>query len=500
LGYDLERSDYILSIGANLLETWGNVVRNRRIFASSHPHPQKGVSSRATLVYAGPVQNNTAAVADSWLPVSPGSGIVLALGIAHLLISGGRNLPASDFGAFAQMTADYDLAAVALATGLSPETISKVVDGLLSAKAPLVILGGEFNQGAGAAPIMAGFAVNALLGNINAPGGLRLLPRTEPVPKIRSELYSRDLAAWMGGEKKEGRPAVLIIHEANPAFALPNPKAVAAFLKDVPFKAAFSAFMDETAELCDLVLPIPMGLERMDDVCNPYGCGTGIYCATLPVVSPGADARFTDDVLLFLARQIGLDFRKWRCVEFHKDLIRRRIDEMRANFDVLTGGFPVLDESVVDFRSCSLRPDILTRAARGFLKAPKLSLAVWSKLNLGTPSTGIPPFNTKTLRSTELDGGDMFALINSATAKAHGIRDGRLIRISAGSGRVRARARVFEGIVDNALALCLGYGHTAFDGFSRGKGDNVMELLRVTAEEGTGLTVWHRADVEVSNA
>jgi hypothetical protein len=174
---------------------------------------------------------------------------------------------------------------------------------------------------------------------------------------------------------------------------------------------------------------------------------------------------------------------------------------MRANFDVLAGGFPVLNEAVVGFRSCSLRPDILAKAAAGCLKEPAaLSLAVWSKLNLGTPSTGIPPFNTKTLRSTELDGGNMSALLNSATARAHGIRDGRLIQVSAGGKRIRARARIFEGVVDNALAICLGYGHSAFDGFSRDKGANVMELLRATAEEGTGLTVWHRTNVDVSNS
>ncbi|MDR2076279.1 MAG: molybdopterin-dependent oxidoreductase, partial [Desulfovibrio sp.] len=499
LGYDLERSDYVLSIGANLLETWGTVVRNRRLFGASHPHPREGVPPGTTLVYAGPVQNNTAVVADAWLPIPPGTGILLALCLTNIFISRGKTLPASDFGPFAQMTADYDLDTVAKATGLPRETLAGVADALLAAKAPLVIVGGEFNQGAGAAPVMAGFAVNALLGNINAPGGLRLLP--EPGPLLlnawsRRDLYANDLAAWMGGGKRENPPAVLVLHEANPLFALPDPGAAAAFLKDVPFKVAFSSFLDETAGNCDLVLPIPMGFERMDDVCNPYGCGTGIYCATLPVARPGADARFTADVLLFLARQMDLNLG----LESYEDLIRARAVRMRANFDVLAGGFPVLNEAAVSFASCSLRPDILSRAAAGCLDAPLLSLAVWSKLNLGTPSTGIPPFNTKTLRSSELDGGVMSALLNSATAKARGIRDGRLISVGAGGKRLRARARVYEGIADNVLALCLGYGHTAFDGFSRDKGANAMELLRATAEYETGLTVWHRTGVDVSNA
>jgi anaerobic selenocysteine-containing dehydrogenase len=475
------------------------VVRNRRIFGASHPHPQEGASPAAALVYAGPVQNNTAAVADSWLPIAPGAGIVLALGIAHLLISKGKTLPASDFGLFAQMTADYDPDTVAKATGLPREALLEVVESLLAAKAPLVVVGGEFNQGAGAAPVMAGFAINALLGNINARGGLRLLPESGPLlprAKSRRALYANDLAAWVGGEHREDLPQVLVIHEANPVFALPDPKAVAAFLKKVPFKVAFSSFMDETAEQCDLVLPIPMGLERMDDICNPYGCGAGIYCVTLPVSHPHADVRSTADTLLFIARQMGLDFG----VEMYEDLIKAKAVQMRANFDLLAGGFPVVNDAVVGIDSCSLRPHVLSKAAAACAEAPPLALAIWSKLSLGTPSTGIPPFNTKTLRSTELDGKDMFALLNSATARARGIRAGRLIAVSAGGSRLVARARIFEGIVDNTLALCLGYGHTAFDGFSRNKGANAMELLRATAESETGLTVWNRTGVDVSNA
>ncbi|MDR2161310.1 MAG: molybdopterin-dependent oxidoreductase [Desulfovibrio sp.] len=498
LGYDLENSDFVLAIGANILETWGTVARNRRIFGASRPHPQEGPAPGAVFAYAGPVQNNSAAVAAPWLPIRPGTGLLLALGIAHQLIARGRSLPARDFGLFAQMTADFGPEAVSAGAGLPGETLLQVVDSLLAARSPLVIVGGEFNQGAGAAPIMAAYAVNALLGNINARGGLRLLPEAGtalPGARDRRTLYRNDLPSWTAGGQNEDPPQVLVVHEANPLFALPDPAATADFFRKIPFKVAFASLLDETAAQSDLVLPIPMGMERADDICNPYGCGAGIYCLTLPVAPPHVDARATPDILLFLARQMGMDFG----METYGDLLRAKALRMRANPDLLAAGIPVLDPELVSPAECVLRPDILAKTA-ALANQEALSLALWSKLSLGTPTTGIPPFNTKTLRSAELAGEDMSALLNSATAGKCGIRDGRAIAVRSGKKRLTARARIFEGVADNTVALCLGYGHTALDGFSRNKGGNAMELVQAKAEPGTGLAVWDRTDVNVSNA
>ena len=83
IGYDIEKSDFVLAIGANVLEAWGTAIRNRHAFGASHPH---GAEPTAQFVYAGPVLNNTATGADDWLPIRPGTESAFALGLAHLLI------------------------------------------------------------------------------------------------------------------------------------------------------------------------------------------------------------------------------------------------------------------------------------------------------------------------------------------------------------------------------------------------------------------------------
>ena len=55
-----------------------------------------------------------------------------------------------------------------------------------------------------------------------------------------------------------------------------------------------------------------------------------------------------------------------------------------------------------------------------------------------------------------------------------------------------------EGIVPDAVALTLGFGHTALDAFSRHKGANVAELFTTAPEAGTGLTVWNRLGVSIA--
>ena len=502
IGYDLEKSDYVLAIGANLLESWGTVVRNRRIFKEAHPHPvrnegSKEVAPAATLAYAGPVQNNTAAVASPWLPIYPGSEGILALGIANMLIAKGRTANnVSDFGAFKALAAKYTPEETAKLTGVDMKKLEAIVEGMLAAKAPLVIVGSEFSQGAGAAPIMAGFAVNALLGNINRPGGLTLMPPVAAAmskASPRGALYQKDLTSWLGTAKA----SVLVLHEANPVYALPNPEGVQAALKKIPFKVSFSTFMDETAALCDLVLPIGMGLERTDDLESPYGCGNTIYCVTIAVVEARENVRSTANALLYVARTMGMDLG----FETFVDVLKAKaLQHEKCSFDVLASGQAAVGDTTVSSEGLSLRPDILGKALQAKAAGDGLRLAPYAKLSLGTAKTGIPPYNNKTLRAGDLDGATMTVMMNAATASKKGLANGDKLVLDSGKHRLAAKLRVYEGVMNDTVAVCLGFGHTALDEFSQNKGANVMELMTATAEPETGLSVWAQTGVAVSKA
>ena len=93
VGFDIPNSDYVFAVGANVLETWGSVVVNRHAWGQARP---AGAEPAMRLAYAGPVQNNTAAGADLWLPIKPGTELFLLLGVARQLIKDGVAAPAGD--------------------------------------------------------------------------------------------------------------------------------------------------------------------------------------------------------------------------------------------------------------------------------------------------------------------------------------------------------------------------------------------------------------------
>ncbi len=494
IGYRLEDSDFILAIGANALESWGTVVRNRHIFAKTHPH---GEDSSMTFAYAGPVQNNSAAVAKPWLPIKPGTELAFALGLANILISKGKTVNAPDFAAFKDLAAQYPPEKTAAATGLPAKALQTLADSLLKAQKPLVLAGSEFSQGGGAAPVMAGLALNTLLGATGPDGALALLKLADPVltgATSRKDAYKRDFAAYLGSKAS---PKAMIVYEANPVYGLPDPEAIKKHLAVVPFKVAFSTFLDETAELCDLILPLPMGLERLDDVETPYGSGTALYAVNPAAVKPLVDAKPGPDLFFALAKTLGLNLG----AASYEEVLKAKAKALGADYAKLLKGEAAVLEGRENAAGAT-RADLLAKVLERKVPAGALAVAPVFKLNLGTAKTGIPPFNTKTLRANELGGRQMYVMLNAATAGKLGLAEGSAASLSVPGTKtgLTALVHVYEGITPDTVGIYLGFGHTALDEFSRNKGANVMQLLTASPEPDTGLMVWNLAGVNAAKA
>ena len=498
LGYDIENSDYVLAIGANILESWGTVLRNRAAFAKTHPAAEK---PEAKYVYAGPVQNNTATGADEWMPAKSGTEAVVAMGIANLLIKAGATVDAPDFAEFAQLAAQYTPQKVAALAGVKPAQLKAVASELMKAQQPIVLSGSEFGQGAGVATVLAGTAVNMLLGGFGREGGINALPLA---PKViasgmdRSEIAKKDLVAYLASISagKVAAPRAMVFYEANPVYGLPQPAAMAKVMDKVPFKVAFTSFLDETAEACDLILPTPLGLERFDDVETPYGINQAFYGLTRPVAPCFVDGKPAADVLLGVAGQLNMDLG----FATFEEVLQAKAEAAGADWDSLMEGEFYTSDATAEQSGLRLAADVLGKALAAAPKTSKLSIAPVHKLNIGTPNTAIPPYNNKTIRRWELQKNEMYVAMNGATARELGVVKHDRIKLSNKSGSIQARVNVFEGVMPGTIAVLLGFGHTAFDEFSKGKGENVMELLTVGYEAGTGQSVWNVADVNVSKA
>ena len=118
LGYDIANSDCILAVGANFMDSWGTVAHNRAVFKETHP---TGENAEQAIYYAGAMQNNTAVVADTWLPVKPGTEEIFLGAVLSELIK--NNIMADS--SLSALASRYSIEEAGKACGTDTEQMKK---------------------------------------------------------------------------------------------------------------------------------------------------------------------------------------------------------------------------------------------------------------------------------------------------------------------------------------------------------------------------------------
>ncbi|WP_419780568.1 menaquinone reductase molybdopterin-binding-like subunit QrcB [Maridesulfovibrio sp.] len=495
IGYDLENSDFVLFVGADAMDSWGSVVRNQCVYSASRP---TGEEVKTSYIYAGPFQNNTAAAADKWVPVAPGTGAIFCLGLAYHMLKAGATASASDFADFKTLVMSrFSPDKVEKATGVAGTEMAALAKSMMKSSAPVVVAGSEFAQGAGAADVIAAAAVNMLLGRVNKDGGMKILPELPKAVEAaagRSELAAKDFVGYLAGiaAGKVAAPEVMMAYEANPVYALPQNTALAPAFEKAAFLVSFSTFMDETASKADLILPNPTSYERFEDAQTPYGVGAAMLAASAPVAEPLYNSKPTVDVVLGVASGLGIDLG----YESSEAVYQAKAEKVGADWDSLVEGAAYVSDST-ESGSIKFAASVLSKAV-AMPKGGEIALAPYSKLIFGTPTVAIPPLNVVAISKFELSGKDIMVQVNSKTAKKLGVSEGSKVKLGGAGGECAVRIHINEGVMNDVIAAPLGFGHTAWDAYSSGKGENISKLLTVGTESGTGLSVWTSSFVSIA--
>ncbi|MFN2268001.1 MAG: menaquinone reductase molybdopterin-binding-like subunit QrcB [Desulfonatronovibrio sp.] len=490
VGYDIENSDYVLMLGADVLSSWGTVVRNQKAYGAK----------KGKYVYAGPVQTGSGSAADKWIPIKPGFQDTLALGIAYHLIREGRGVfLGSGFNTVRRnIENNYDPAKVSEATGVSPESIRDTAMELLKASNPVVICGSEIGQGSGPLSLSAGLLLNLLLDNINRPGGMTTLPEAPKVVEAApglDEIYSRNLVSFMEKiENGQNVPDVIMVYEANPVYSLPQAEKTGQAFEKIPFKVSFSTFMDETARMCDLIIPNPHYLERMDDSYTPFGSGKVVYSAAKPVIDPVVDAKETAGFILELAKDLNINLG----YASYEKLLQAKASALGGNWRNITRGQALTSNDSVYQRGLMLSRSIAQAPPAGGDGQAPLYVAPLSKMRIGNDKIAIPPFATVTIKESELSSQGFYVQMNSTTAFKYNLKQDQKITLTSEAGSCGALVNIAETVMDDVVAILTGFGHTAWDDFSKNKGDNAYKLLNVENEQATDVPVWSRTRVSIA--
>jgi anaerobic selenocysteine-containing dehydrogenase len=343
--YDLAASDFVLSFGAALSEAWWALPQAAQARHDEGGRPPRWVQADVRL-------SRTAASADEWVPVRPGTYGTLALGIAYFLLKEGQydaDMTSERVSGWEDWTDEDGTRQlgyrrlvlrhgrpdfVSARTGVPLARLVSLAKSFGQARRPVALWDQAVAwRTGGLADALAIHALNVLAGALNRPGGLLVqgaLPPAGPFVAAAGgaarALASASLAStrWRD-DPPDGPPApVLFLYKANPLASTGAADRWRAALSRSPLVVSFSPFLDETTRHADLILPDHTYLERWDDAPAPAAVAFPVWGVVQPVTRPLHDTRATGDVILHLAAQLGGEVKAWSRWSSLEQAVRER--------------------------------------------------------------------------------------------------------------------------------------------------------------------------------
>ncbi len=586
--FALGNAEYVLSFGSNLFEGAGAVSL---AFPALRRWTRGGKKS-VKLVQVESRCSMTASKADEFLAVAPGTEAALAMGIAHLMVGSGHydvDFVKNNVFGFEDWTdatgkkrqgfrslvssAAYSPEEVAKVTGLEAAQIDRVAKEFAERQNALAIWAvGQPDNTNGAYHQLVFTALNALKGNLK-PNGLMGLAPAVPLaglPPIRKDAAMEKSSQRLRLDQVKSDPVpfrqyglyefldsirtgskypieMLLVHEANPLYSMPENRLFLEALGKVPMLVSFSSYMDETAARADLILPDHTGFERWDDVAGIPWTPLSYYALSAPILKPLLDTRHTGEVLLTLAKAIGdpvgasmpwksyeeyLEFRVEGLAQSRKGAVADKPDvpiiELSAGESVqpnfsngaelwkkLKAGFCWYDApaAIAGFETASGKLELACRSIGidgAAVADDELYLPHFGLVNPSGNETEFPlllvaykpsfttagyiptlPFMNKLIPESMLKGEDAFVELHPQTAAKFEFWQGQRVFLKTIQGEAAVRINISSAARPGVVYLPKGLGHRAYDRYIQDKGTNVNSLMEVQLDPVSRMgTVW----------
>ena len=279
---DLDRTDYLVVIGANPLVSNGSLAT-----AADFPGKLRALRKRGgKLVVIDPARTRTAELADRHIAPRPGTDPALMLAIVHVLFDEGL----FDLGTVADhvngvdevraVAADFGPDAVAEYCGVAADVIRVLAREL--AAAPTAAVYGRIGTSTVEFGTLGSWlvdVVNVLTGNLDRPGGAMFpLGPTAPAPRppkagrgfrigrwhSRVSGYPEALSEFPAAALAEeidtpgdGQIKAMITIAGNPVLSAPDGDRLDRALDGVVFMVSIDPYLNETTRHADVILPPP---------------------------------------------------------------------------------------------------------------------------------------------------------------------------------------------------------------------------------------------------
>lgn len=518
---DIDRTDCLLIFGAN---PW---VSNGSLWtAPDLPGRLKALQARGgRFVVVDPRRTETAERADEHVPIRPGTDAHMLCAMIRVLFEEGR----ADLGRLAAFTDGSDavraavepfaLDVVAETTGVPAETIRRLALELADADSGATY-GRVGVQAArfGTLCAWAADVLNALTGNLDAPGGAmfaqaahtpaptgpggrgyktgRWRSRVRDLPEVNGELPCATLPDEIL-TPGEGQVRALVTVAGNPALSNPHGRRVDQALGSLEFMVSVDCYLNETTRFADVVLPPPPPLARghydlafmgfavrrvanwSPPVIEPEGPDESEILAKLALIAQGMGAEAPADwahaaVLQRVCRQQGASTDVLGEVDPTRPAVERALDVMlRTGRDGLTLDALEAQPHGVDLGPLEpALPDTLSTPDGRLALGPTPILDDLKRLagDLGPPPEGElrligrrhPRTNNSWMHNIERlarGEGRCALLIHPDDADARGLSNGDRVVVASRVGEVEAEAELTDSVAHGTVCLPHGWGH-----------------------------------------
>lgn len=279
---DLDRTDHLLMIGANPLDSNGSLCT-----APDFPGRLKALRRRGgRLTVVDPRRTRTAEAADRHLAIRPGTDALLLFAVVGVLFAEGLVAPEPAGGHLTgvdevrRLAADFTPEAVAAVCEVPAEEIRTLAREL--AAAPRAAVYGRIGSTTVEFGTLTSWlvdVVNALTGNLDRPGGVMFpLSATAGAPRPPRPGKGFALGRWrsrVGGHPEakgelpaaalaeeietpgEGQVRALIVIAGNPVLSAPDGDRLDRALAGLDFMVSVDPYLNETSRHAHVVLPPP---------------------------------------------------------------------------------------------------------------------------------------------------------------------------------------------------------------------------------------------------
>jgi anaerobic selenocysteine-containing dehydrogenase len=283
---DLDRTSYLLALGANPLASNGSMMTAPDVRARLRAIQQRG----GRLVVVDPRRTETARIADEHLFIRPGTDALFLFALLHEVLQRPRLEQLSAFTdgleTVRELAREFTPERAAGPTGVPAESIRRIAREFSEAKAAACYgrVGTSTQEFGGLCQWLI-HVLNTVSGNLDREGGVmftrpafdlvggprtlsssrggfgRWKSRVRGLPEFAGELPVAALAEEIL-TPGEGQVRALLTFAGNPVLSTPNGGQLDKALASLDFMVSIDPYLNETTRHAHLILPPPSALER----------------------------------------------------------------------------------------------------------------------------------------------------------------------------------------------------------------------------------------------